>query len=234
MTDWTPKVRQMLELGKLPIEEKEQIIAEVIAHLEDLYEQYRMEGLDESEAAKQAFIEVKDWHGFATDIQHARRTEGNLNNRVKNLWLPGLGSIVAAQLLPKLLFIVLMRLGVSFSALGTRGTFFIALAVMIVSGALGAFLSMIAGGDLRDRLLSALFPVIVLAVAAFGPGVPNWLLIWIPSLAAQLSRTPVLALVDGFTVLIYAATLCVGAWSFLGSGTRLRQRSAGRFRFGSR
>lgn len=104
MRDWNALVREHLKLADLSPGQQDETIAELASHLGDLCEEYRAQGLNESEAVRRALEEVTDWRHLAGTIQRAKRKEGSMtdrtmNDRTKHLWLPGLVSFSAAMIL---------------------------------------------------------------------------------------------------------------------------------------
>lgn len=69
---------------KLPSDAKDQVIAELAAHLED------------SEDAGEP-TEIS-WRGLKNSIEHAKRGEETMNNRTKTVWLPSIGILFAVGL----------------------------------------------------------------------------------------------------------------------------------------
>jgi hypothetical protein len=211
MPDWNALVRERLKLAEFSPAQQDEIAAELASHLDDLYGECRKQGLSESEAVARTLQEVPDWQGLAKTIHRAKGEEGIMNDRTKRLWLPGLISIVAALVLPLLLFTILTHVGVSPRSLfsGRHGVirfYLVDLAGWALSGAAGAFLSRRFGGKRFARLASALFPVAVILAAIFAQtthtGDP-WMLLglsgWMPMTCGQ------------------AAALLLGASPFLAS-----------------
>jgi len=157
MPDWNQVVREGLSLGDLTPAEQKEIIAELASHLDDLYQQCRSQGLSESQAVTRTRNEIRNWARLARTIQRAKHKEGNMNDRSKHLWLPGLASLIAAAVL----LVLEIRLGIrdAFVHLPLAMTaIFPWLANMLLSGGVAAYLSRRGGGTRRSRLTSALFP----------------------------------------------------------------------------
>jgi hypothetical protein len=172
MPDWNALVRERLKLAEFSQAQQEEITAELASHLADLCREYRAQGLSEDKAVARTLQEVPDWQGLAKTIHRAKGEEGIMNDRTKRLWLPGLISIVAALVLPLLLFTILTHVGVSPRSLfsGRHGVirfYLVDLAGWALSGAAGAFLSRRFGGKRFARLASALFPIAVILAAIF-------------------------------------------------------------------
>jgi len=157
MRDWNALVRERLKFADLSQEQQDETFAELASHLDDLCEEYRTQGLNESEAVTRAIHEVTNWRDLAKTIQRAKREEGSMtdrtmNARTKRLWLPGLVSVVIALVLPPLLFMTLTRFGLEPRVLYAHARYgatmfgFLELAAWALGGAFGAFLSRRAGG----------------------------------------------------------------------------------------
>jgi hypothetical protein len=165
MPDWKKLVRERLGSSVLPPEDREQVISELAAHLDETWEAARAEGLTETESEKRALQEIGDWHVLGKNIQRATRAkEQPMNQRTKSLWLPALANFAATTLFllvltqvslaPRYLVRLNSGLGVSLYA----GW----LVAQLLFGALGAFLSRRAGGTRAARIVAATFPAIIL------------------------------------------------------------------------
>jgi hypothetical protein len=181
MPDWTRLVRERLDLEDLSPDQQKDTIAELASHLDDLFEEYRAQGLNESDASARAMQEVSDWQGLAKTIRRARREE-TMNHRTKQLWLPAMINLTIAMAV--LTFEVRMDLHPQFYVTHSPAMLIYVPWIWIVSlpfcGALAAYLCRRAGGDRLVRLATASFPaagyfgcfILVLLVAQFGPDAP--------------------------------------------------------------
>lgn len=165
MPDWNTLVRERLNLVELSQAQQDEVTAELASHLDDLFEQYRSQGLGDSEAIARAIHEVSDWRGLAKTIQRAKHEEGTMNQRIKRLWLPGLVSTAIALVLPILLLMTLIRMGVEPGRYHPRMIGPLWLLACAFGGAAGACLSRRSGGTHIARLAAAVFPVVILVVA---------------------------------------------------------------------
>ncbi len=107
MPDWNALLRERLDLSRLAPRQQDEVIAELAAHLEDLYAEYRSQGLSESAAIEHAQSELSST--LARNIQRAKHEEKTMNTRTKQLWLPGLVNLSVAMLI--LMFDVRKDLG---------------------------------------------------------------------------------------------------------------------------
>lgn len=166
MPDWLKSVRERLSDLTLDPAEREEVHAELAAHLEESYEAFRKEGLAEHEAAERACAQSGDWKDLQQGIDSARNRKDIMTNRVKQLWLPGLLTFTLSM--------VSLELAQKFEPRPfvldlDRGTpvlmFYISwLLILPLAGALGAYLSKRAGGSARMVLVSSIFPVLPFAV----------------------------------------------------------------------
>jgi hypothetical protein len=165
MPNWEELVRQRLSGVALDAAEKEEIQAELAAHLEESYEEFCQEGLPEREAVQRTLVQVADWQGLQRKILIARRREQPMQKRVQQLWIPGLLTFT----LSAILLMTLQKLGVQPHIVGSgpSAVLFYApwLATLPFIGALGAYLSNRGGGLLRTALLASVFPVLALTMA---------------------------------------------------------------------
>jgi hypothetical protein len=155
-------VREELKACGLSGAHSDEVIRELAAHLEETYEAARAQGLTETAAVEFALQEVNDWHVLAANIRQAKREEGTVNDRSKNLWLPGMASLLGASLL----LMILQR-----TSYQPRLVWFGHMAMLFywpwlaglpAFGALGAYLSKHAHGSLRTRLVAGSSPALVL------------------------------------------------------------------------
>ena len=151
---------------------------ELANHLEDSYETHRAQGESEEKAVARVFEEFGDSTELARRIHGARRLEGRSNDRIRQLWLPGLASLTAANLMlmsvtcasvqPRL---VAERSTAWFPGLALMAAYLPWLLTQPLFGALGAWLSHRAGGGRAMRLCAGLFPSIVM-LACWGLVIP--------------------------------------------------------------
>jgi hypothetical protein len=168
MLDWQKLVSQRLSGLALDASEKDEVHAELAAHFEESYESLRTKGLPEQAAVQQTLAQVADWENLRRRIQNAK-TKGNImNSRVKQFWFPSLLTLLLSMGLLALIQIF----GPKPWLAGWNGkslwTLVAPMAMVYVPwclllplvGALGAFLSSLAGGSQRAALSSIIFPVL--------------------------------------------------------------------------
>jgi hypothetical protein len=162
MSDWQELVRQRLSGLALGAEEKDEVHAELAAHLEESYESLRAKGLSEQAAMQQTLGQVADWQALRRRIQTAR-TKGNImNDRVRQLWLPGMLTFTLSMALLELVQKFGPRPIVLDLDKGTPVLMFYTswLLTLPFAGAMGALLSKRAGGSPKILAISSVFPVL--------------------------------------------------------------------------
>jgi hypothetical protein len=204
--NWIALVRERLTLN-LPVSEQQEVVAELAAHLEDLYDEQIQRGLGENAARKKVLNEVVEWRSFAREIRRAKLKEETMNARTKQLWLPGLASLTAAMILLAILIQIFMQP----HYLGRSPLYMVLLpwlALLPLCGATGAYLSRRGGGYRWAPLAAGLFPTMALfvlgsiltAMHLFVPARPR---LWYGSLALA------------FGIILPSISLLLGALPFL-------------------
>jgi len=175
MPDWEEIVRQRLSGLALDLSEKEEVHAELAAHLEESYEVLLREGVSKPEAIRRALSIAGEWQDLRRKIQKARRKGNNMTNRVRQLWLPGFVTLFTSMSLLVLIdffgprpaiFHPTDAYNVSFqlrawSIIAPVAIVYVPwLLTLFLIGASGAYLSYRAGASQRVVFLSILFPVL--------------------------------------------------------------------------
>src|SRR6266480_1890972 len=150
MPDWREIVSKGLSGLKLGAGEKEEVHAELAAHLEESYESLRTKGFPEQAAVQQTLAQVTDWQDLRRKIQLARTVKENLmNDRARQLWLPGIltfmlstGTLALLQIFGPKPWVVALR-----GVLPVGLMYVPWLLSLPLVGAMGAFLSYRAGGS---------------------------------------------------------------------------------------
>ena len=165
MPDWQELVRQRLSGLSLDAVEKEEVHAELAAHLEETYEGFVKEGEAEPAAVQRVLSLAGDWGELRRRIQMAREKGSNMTNRVRQFWLPGFLTLFTSMIL----LMIIEFFGPRPKIIQLRGWSMIApvtvvyvpwLLALLFIGALGAYLSHRSGASQRVVLLSILFPVL--------------------------------------------------------------------------
>lgn len=208
MPDWQKIVRCRLAGIALEQDEREEVIAELAAHLEEVYDALGKEGLSVEDAVRHALWQVDDWRKLQRKIQAARTKENRMNPRVKCLWLPGLLTFTLCMVLLDLA----QKFGPAPLVLNLEHPpvlmFYTRWLLMLpFAGAIGACLSRRAGGSTRMVLLTSIFPVLPFATV-FLIAIPAGLLLS-RSLAHHIVAASFLNLMTGW-VLAPGIALLVG------------------------
>lgn len=168
MGDWEELVdRQLADLALEPAERAE-VIAELAAHLEEICQELRRQGMTEEEAVGGTLSQVEDWQALRRRLQSAKREENVMSNRVRQFWLPSLGTLVLS--LGLLALLQIFGPNPWTVARKSRWSLIAPVAVVYlpwllsspVIGAMGAYLSIGAGGSRRAVFSSIVFPVLAL------------------------------------------------------------------------
>ena len=213
MPNWQELVRQLLSGLALDIAERDEIHAELAAHLEESYEAFCAEGLLQREAVEHTLAQVADWQDLQRKILIARRRKQPMQKRVHQLWIPG----VLTMMLSTIFLMALQKLGVQPRLVGngSNGILFYApwLASLPFFGALGAYLSVRSGGLLGTGLLASVFPAFALTAVfllMFPIGTAIERVIGIP---VDFGTVATALLLDGFDwILIPGVALLAGGF----------------------
>jgi len=209
MRDWQEFVQSKLAGLRLAPGEKAEVIEELAAHLQEAYEKLCGRGMAEELAMQKAMLQVPDWNALQGHIHAAKKREDEMPNRVRQLWFPGFLTLT----LSTTLLMILQKQGwqpriIPSNGLGLMLFYVPWLAVLPLFGALGAYLSLRAGGSTRAMLFSGVFPVLTL-VACFFVIVPFSLVID-RSVALHFKIEGFLNVLIGW-VLVPGAALLAGA-----------------------
>jgi hypothetical protein len=176
--DWQSFVRERLDLSALDAAQQNEITAEMASHLEDICEDRQAHGLCGSDAARIAGDEVPNWNRLSRLICRSKRAEPPMNDRTRQLWLPGFASLAGSNLLLMVLScasldvrMVQERSLTWFPSLDLVAAYAPWVAAQPLAGALAAWLSHRAGGSRPVKLCAALFPSIVM-LACWGLVIP--------------------------------------------------------------
>ncbi len=159
MRDWNSLIEKRLGKLKLPKSQREEVVNELAAHLEDLADDENVRGACETESTVASHYESIDWSNLARNIQKSKRNDYSLNSRSKTFWLPALVTLTAVQIFWATL------ISNSFSALASSVAIprpVIFLAALPLFGAIGAYLSRRGGGNRTARIVAGIFPWFVI------------------------------------------------------------------------
>ncbi len=164
MPDWKKIVSQHLAGLALSSTEKEEIHAELAAHLEETYEALLRDRVPEPEAIQRALSLAGDWNNLQQKIYSARTGKDTMTNRVKQFWLPGFLTFTFSMGLLELVQKFFPRPFILRLDHPPVLMFYVPwLLTLPLAGAMGAYLSKRAGASQRRALLSSVFPVLPFA-----------------------------------------------------------------------
>src|SRR5215467_5972917 len=166
MPDWQRLVRERLSRLDLDMADREEVCAELAAHLEDAYNCAVAAGASDEEALALARRQVTNWRELKSQIEFARKKELLMNKRVSQFWFPAFLTILLAMAFLMIIETIGPRPWVS-TEWGGRPrvapvavVYFSWLLSLPFIGALGAWLSIRAGGRPRAVFSSVVFPVL--------------------------------------------------------------------------
>jgi hypothetical protein len=163
MPDWNRLISERMGTLALPREVRDEVVAELATHLEELYQACRAHGANESEAIETALSQAADWQELGREISDAKSEEGGMNDRSKQFWLPSLVTLTASMVW----LMMLERVSwnperTSFHGSPPLMPYLIWLITQPAFGACAAYLSRRAGGSRRSRVAAGLFPSIAM------------------------------------------------------------------------
>jgi len=199
----------------------DEVTAELAAHMEMFYEEQVAAGMPEEQALAQSLGQVQDWVKLRKELI---RMKSGVSERTRKLWAPGFACFVLAMFSQQCTAWAGLKPHTAF--IGTRGLYFQFSPVWLMAlpffGALAAYLSKRAGGQLRTMILAATFPAWLPGfafLAAFPLTVAMQLFVGSSDLklmASSFSTTMV------SVVIIPGIAMSLGVVPFMGAGTRVR------------
>jgi hypothetical protein len=163
MPDWSRLISERMGVLALSGAVRDEVVAELATHLEELYQACRARGASESQAIEIALSQATDWQELGREISDIKNEEAGMNDRSKQFWLPGLVTLTASMVWLMMLQRVNWNLGSSwFHESPPLMPYLIWLITQPVFGAAAAYLSRRNGGTLIARLAAGIFPSIAL------------------------------------------------------------------------
>jgi len=163
MPDWSRLISERMGVLALSGAVRDEVVAELATHLEELYQACRARGASESQAIEIALSQATDWQELGREISDIKNEEAGMNDRSKQLWLPGLVTLTASMVWLMMLQRVNWNLGSSwFHGSPPLMAYLMWLITQPVFGAAGAYLSRRNGGTLIAGLAAGIFPSIAL------------------------------------------------------------------------
>lgn len=98
MRDWLELIRTNLKQCALHWSDREGIVRELAAHLEECYTHARLQGYDDDDALEITLREVSDWRELGSEICRAKPREGTMNRLTKTVCLSGIAILFGAGL----------------------------------------------------------------------------------------------------------------------------------------
>jgi hypothetical protein len=207
MLDWLAYVNH--RLSRLPLSEAEalQVMEELAAHLEDDYLSLRAQGVSESEAVRLACAQVSSWRELRRDILSAK-LEGFMQNRVSQLWIPGLVTLFSAYALLALMQFAGLRAMTSHPGEPRGIVLYLPWILSLpLIGAVGAYLSRRAQATGWRVYFAASLPALALGV--FFLLILPWSFVVDPQVPLHTKGTALAALMVSWVILPGFA-LCLG------------------------
>ncbi|HKI11556.1 MAG TPA: hypothetical protein VKA02_05530 [Candidatus Acidoferrum sp.] len=164
MPDWLAYVND--RLGHLAISQAEssQVREELAAHLEDNYLSLRAQGISESDAVRLTRDQVSSWQELRRDIL-AAKSEAFMQNRVSQLWIPGLVTLFSAYAVLALMQLAGLRAMVSHPGEPRGIVLYLPWMLSLpLIGAIGAYLSRRAQASGWRVYFAASLPALALGV----------------------------------------------------------------------
>ncbi len=164
MPDWKSEASRKLNRAKFSASEREEVSRELASYLEDLCNESRSSGADESAPVTRAAGELHEDLHLGVNLYRARK-ENNMNDRTRGFWLPGLLSLVGSVVF----FAIFDAAGLRPYLAGYFGSavnhfqvniFLPWLCVLPFLGAASAYLSRRAGSGRTLRVVAGLLPVL--------------------------------------------------------------------------
>lgn len=220
MSEWTELVKERLgPLGFAP-EREQEIVAELAAHLEEIYEDFRRCRCTEEQSRNLTIATVSDWAEVRSQICFANMKEGSMNQRSKTVWLPGLVILTGSMVLLRFLINAGVQPLTFFTEWHHPLQFYIPwLLTLPLFGAVGAYWSRRHGGRTKARLLAGMLPA--LCMLGFG------FVALVAGLIVDVGggRHSIWHLLCGFGWYLLCWTLAPGLGLMLGTLPLLRGRS---------
>lgn len=159
MPDFEKALKSRLGRLKLAPQVGEEVFAELSDHLEDAYKFHLAAGIDSEDAEMRALSEIPAGRELARKIQRAKRGDEQMNNRIRQFWLPALvTSLIGTGLLA--FMVEALRLTPRVLPVSSESSMTIYLPWLLALpflGFLGASMSRRAGGAVPTRILAAIF-----------------------------------------------------------------------------
>ncbi len=97
MPDWRAYVRNHLAPLRRARAEEEDVASELADHLDEYYAALRAQGMPEEEAFARTCARVGNWNELRKEIAAANQ-EGTMRDRVQQIWVPGLVTLLSSYI----------------------------------------------------------------------------------------------------------------------------------------
>ncbi|HYX69488.1 MAG TPA: hypothetical protein VE825_10175 [Terriglobales bacterium] len=159
MPDWQSILRQRLGPLRLSPQGESDVLDELGAHFEQLYEEATAEGASPQLALAQATAQVPNWKRFRRDLRRSK--EDPMPRLRQTLLVPALASALAVHALSWGVYLSGWKPPLHARWPYGATEWLVWMAAAPFCGALGAWMSRRAGGSLRDRVLSGMAPLLI-------------------------------------------------------------------------
>lgn len=224
MPDWHAIVRRRLSGLALDAAEKNEVHAELAAHLEESYESFRTEGLTDCAARQQALAQVSDWKSLQREVTFAKRGVFFMQKRLQQLWIPGFLTLILSTFSLMAVQTAGFQSPILWNGRAPILVYVPWLVTLPFIGALGAYVSSRAGGSRGTVLLASVFPVLALTGAFLLMFPIDVIVKWIMGIEVDFGIVATAILRDGIGwLLLPGAALLAGG---LPVGFLFRRRSS--------
>ena len=211
------EVRNRLGKLRLSATAREEVFAEITAHLESVAEELSQKGFNEDEAIRRSLLQLNDARRLMQGIQRSK--ENAMRDSFRMLWLP---AAVVVLLVYWSQIIIYHFIGEP-RTYRIMGTYYVYswgwLLTVAICGALGAWWSRQVGGSVKDRLLVALAPSEAMAVVvALSLPLDSIIQVFVEHRKPFLLTHPLMVLAAIFWMLHSAVPSFIGAAFFLRGG----------------
>jgi len=157
MHDWQKAIGEKLAGQHMSRSQREDLVAELAGHLEDLHAQLLASGVSEPEASAKCLKQLTDVQQIAA--KRSQLWEDAMNQRSRTFWLPGLVTLTLASVSLMVMQLFAFSRPRVYWVDGVNvevGVFW--LLSLVPCGALGAYMSCRAGGTRWNSILASWFP----------------------------------------------------------------------------
>lgn len=165
MLDWHELVRRRLSGLALDEAEKDEVHAELAAHLEESYEALRAQGVPAPTAMRDTLSQISSWKDLQRKILSVKRRRQPMKKRAHQLWIPGFLTLILSTFSLMAVQTGGFRPPILWSAPMPVLVYVPWLVTLPFFGALGAHVSSRAGGSRGTALVASVFPVLALTGA---------------------------------------------------------------------